>query len=391
MRAASIGISVCATTSDATIATTIGIATCTRKIDISFFSPNTIGRKTMVVDSVPASTATPTSRTPASVAGTGRPGSSCRCRKMLSVITTELSTSMPIATSMPIMVSTLSVRPRKYIAPSVTSSDAGTARLTISVVGRWRRKASSMKNDSTAPISPALRSSAQRRTDAVCLVGDHQDLDALQLRQLARGVDRRDDAVGHVDDVRLRGLVDVDADRRPAVHAPADRELGRDQLDGRDVADTDAAADHQVAHVVERVELTERTDDEARAVLRDLAGAHREIRRLEQLAQLQHVDTVGGDPRRVDEHANLARLDALELDAGDAFQPLDRMLEEFLERVVLVGEVGVGGQPDDGHRLVRGAEREHQDAVGCRPAAPSGSSRASCAPRTPPSRRRDPS
>ena len=105
---------------------------------------------------------------------------------MLSVITTELSTSMPMASSMPIIVRTLSVRPRKYIAPSVTSSDAGTARLTISVVGRWRRKKSSMKKLSAAPIRPALRSSRSECADAVGLVADHQDLDALQLRQLAR-------------------------------------------------------------------------------------------------------------------------------------------------------------------------------------------------------------
>ena len=49
---------------------------------------------------------------------------------------TELSTSMPIASSMPIIVRMLSVKPRKYIAPSVTSSEAGTASETISVVGR---------------------------------------------------------------------------------------------------------------------------------------------------------------------------------------------------------------------------------------------------------------
>ena len=159
MRAASIGISVCATTSDASIATTIGTATCTRKIDIWFFSPNTSGRKTIVVENVPASVATPTSLTPASVASSGRPGFSCRWRKMLSVITTELSTSMPTASSMPIIVRMLSENPRKYMAPSVTSSDAGTARLTISVVGRWRRKNSSMVKLSTAPTMPALRSS----------------------------------------------------------------------------------------------------------------------------------------------------------------------------------------------------------------------------------------
>ena len=120
-----------------------------------------------------------------------------------------------------------------------------------------------MKNDSTAPMSPALRSSAQRRADAVGLVGDHQDLDALQLRQLARGVDRLDHPVGDVDHVRLGRLVDVDADRWSPVHAPADRELGRDELDGRDVADADATADDQVSHVVERVELAQRANDEA--------------------------------------------------------------------------------------------------------------------------------
>ena len=90
----------------------------------------------MIVEKVPASVAMPTSLTPETVASTGWPGFSCRWRKMLSVITTELSTSMPIASSMPIIVRMLSVKPRKYIAPSVTSSEAGTASETISVVGR---------------------------------------------------------------------------------------------------------------------------------------------------------------------------------------------------------------------------------------------------------------
>jgi len=48
----------------------------------------------------------------------GFPGFICRWRKMLSVITTELSTSMPIASSMPIIVRMLSVNPRKYMAPA---------------------------------------------------------------------------------------------------------------------------------------------------------------------------------------------------------------------------------------------------------------------------------
>ena len=70
-RAVSVGMMVWATSSDASIATTIGTATCTMNTDIWFFSPNTIGRKTMIVDRVPASTAVPTSRTPARVAAMG--------------------------------------------------------------------------------------------------------------------------------------------------------------------------------------------------------------------------------------------------------------------------------------------------------------------------------
>ena len=77
------------------------------------------------------------------------------------------------------------------------------------------------------------------------------------------------------------------------------------------------------------------------------------LRRLEQLAQLEHVDAVRRDPRRVDQDPYLVRLDSLELDARHAFQALDRPLEEFLERVVLVGEIRIRGQADDGHRLVR--------------------------------------
>ncbi len=83
-------------------------------------------------------------------------------------------------------------------------------------------------------------------------------------------------------------------------------------------------------------------------------------------AQLQHVDAVGSDPGWIDQHAHLARLDTLELDTCDAVEALDRVLEVFLQRVVLVGEIGVGGEPDDHHRLVRSAEGEHQDAIGRR-------------------------
>ena len=68
MRTLSIGMIVCATSSEATIAITIGIATCFMRIVISLGEPNTSGTNTMIVASVPASVATPTSLTPRSVA-----------------------------------------------------------------------------------------------------------------------------------------------------------------------------------------------------------------------------------------------------------------------------------------------------------------------------------
>ncbi len=113
MRTLSIGMIVCATRSEATIAITIGTATCFIRIVISLGEPNTSGTNTMIVASVPASVATPTSLTPRSVAPRGSPGVSWRCRNTLSVITTALSTSMPIASIMPIIEKMLSVRPRK--------------------------------------------------------------------------------------------------------------------------------------------------------------------------------------------------------------------------------------------------------------------------------------
>ncbi len=119
---------VCATSSEASIATTIGTATCTMKIEISLSSPKMIGRNTITVESVPASTASPTSVTPVSVASIGSAPFVCRWRKMLSVTTTALSTSRPIDSSMPIIVRMLSEKPRKYIAATVISSENGTAR-----------------------------------------------------------------------------------------------------------------------------------------------------------------------------------------------------------------------------------------------------------------------
>ena len=165
MRAASIGTSVCAISSDASNATMIVIATWVRKIVMSVWAPNMIGANTMIVVAVPAMTARPTSRTPSSVDWCGSPGFSLRCLKMLSVTTTALSTSMPTASMSPIIERMLSVRPAKYIAPSVIMSENGTEAVTISVVETCRRNRYSTISASRPPSAPApSKSDSDSRT-----------------------------------------------------------------------------------------------------------------------------------------------------------------------------------------------------------------------------------
>ena len=173
-----------------------------------------MGRNTTTQVAVPASVATPTSLTPASVAACGLSGSICRWRNTLSVTTTALSTSMPMASIMPIIDITLMVRPTKYITASVTSSDSGTEALTMSVVGQCRRNRNSTAKASAAPMSPAsVRSLSEVRIASAWLsMSEHAD--ALHLRQRLVVLDDLQHAVDHFDDVGLRGLEDVEAHGR---------------------------------------------------------------------------------------------------------------------------------------------------------------------------------
>jgi hypothetical protein len=87
------------------------------------------------------------------------------------------------------------------------------------------------------------------------------------------------------------------------------------------------------------------------------------FRPLERVAQARHVDAVGGDADRVDEDAELERLDALQRDARDAVEALERLLEVAVERVVLPREVLVAGDAHGEHAVVPGGEHLSQDAV----------------------------
>ena len=119
----------------------IVMATWLMNIDISSFLPKMLGRKTMAVVSVPAVTASATASTPAMVARWGSFGKRSRFVNTLSVTTTALSTSIPMESIRPIIDRMLSVKPRKYIEPSVIRIENGTDKATMSVMGQSRRKA----------------------------------------------------------------------------------------------------------------------------------------------------------------------------------------------------------------------------------------------------------
>ena len=91
--------------------------------------------------------------------------SSWRCRKIDSITTIELSSSIPIASISPIRLITFSVisvtpawRPR-YIMTKVMTSDSGTARATSSVVRNLRRNRN-MKTIARPPPMRPLRPSS---------------------------------------------------------------------------------------------------------------------------------------------------------------------------------------------------------------------------------------
>ena len=220
--AVSVGMRVWATRSEATIATTIGTATCTMKMDISFFSPNTIGRNTMTSTACRrARRARPRSR-PRASRDWVRPGSLAVPEDALRdhdrVVHQHADREQHAHHRQDVEREAEEVH-----RASVTSSDAGTARLTISVVGKWRRKGSSMKKRQHRADQPGLAQLVQRRRMLSAWLADNQDLDALQLRQPVRCSTAAITPSATSTTLRLRRLVDVDADRRPAVQVPTDR------------------------------------------------------------------------------------------------------------------------------------------------------------------------
>ena len=76
---------------------------------------------------------------------------------MFSSTTMELSTSMPMASAMPPRVSTLSVRPEKYMKMRAHSTENGMEKATTSVGRTDLRNSASTTTASSAPMSSDCR------------------------------------------------------------------------------------------------------------------------------------------------------------------------------------------------------------------------------------------
>src|SRR4029453_8074449 len=98
----------------------------------------------------------------------------------------------------------------------------------------------------------------------------------------------------------------------------------RAQRDVGDVAQAQVlVVDHELADLVDGAELALRTQAEALPAVGDESRAHGEVALLEQFAQLGQIYVMRGDAVRVEQDADLARVDTVEVDLGDAVDSLD--------------------------------------------------------------------
>ena len=228
MRTLSIGMIVCATRSEATIAITIGIATCFIRIVISLGEPNTSGTNTMIVASVPASVATPTSLTPRSVAPRGSPGVE------LAVPEHALGDHDGVVHQH---------ADRQHHAHHREDVERQAEEVQRGERDQQRARHGERDDRGHRPVAQeeeqhgdrehqadqaGVAQLAERVADALGLVADHDDADALQLRQRLGALDLLERGVDDFDDVRLRRLEHVQAHRRAVVEVPADLQLRRD-------------------------------------------------------------------------------------------------------------------------------------------------------------------
>ena len=266
------------------------------------------------------------------------------------------STTKPVAMVSAISDRLLRLKPNRYIAPSVPTSDSGTDRLGIRVARALRRNT---KITSTTRMTASVSSnstSSHRGADGHGAVGQDVEVDrgrqrGLQLRQ------QRLDALDHRDDVGAGLALDVEDDGRRLVHPGAELVVLGAVDDVADIAEPDRRAvlvgDDQRFVVAGVADLVVGVDG---------VGAHRAVeialRRVdvgvaERGAQIVDVQPVGGELADIGADPHRRPLAAADADEADAGKLRDLLRQAGVDEILdLRQRHGLRGQPQRQDRRV---------------------------------------
>ena len=174
-----------------------------------------IGMKTAISDRLIDSTVKPTSRAPRSAASYGAMPSSM-WRVMFSSTTIASSTTKPVAIVSAISERLLRLKPARYMAPKVPTSDTGTATVGISVARPLRRNRNTTRITSTTAMT-SVRSTSRSDARIVGVRSIATPRSIVGGDRRAQHGQQRLDAVDRLDDVGVRLPVDDQQHRRLAV------------------------------------------------------------------------------------------------------------------------------------------------------------------------------
>jgi len=198
---------------------------------------------------------------------------------------------------------------------------------------------------------------------AALVVGD-VDVDAAHRRIVAYRFDLGAHGAGQLHEVGGALLVDVYADRRPAVDLAHVVHALRLEGHLRDVRQARAGIPHrQVAQRLQRLQLALGLHPQSLAAVRDHARRHREVRRLQALHQGVQADAMRVQALGRDRDLHFLAGDALHFHARDAGQAFQAALEVAVDQVGTGGEVDIAGQAQAHRLLVRGAPAMHEIAA----------------------------
>ena len=319
--------------------------------------------------SVAQTTAGSTSRRPGERRAQRATRPSWRWRWIASSTTTALSTSMPTASIRPIIDRMLSVRPVKYMSAAggeQRERDRASPRpaWSITVAQEEEQHAGSRARRRSAPPRAGRRASSDLARAWSVKVSTWMPCSSGSLRSRSSALRARS---RHLDRVGARLLDHVEADRARAVEVAAVVEVG---LAVATIAATSRERAGPRSSTGRRADLLERgelVDDAQRPASRRRAAAGRRRgcgsrpRAARARRSASRPWRSSASRRELDLH--LRRLDAVELDLGDAGHAAQRIGDVAVEQLVVARQVAVGRDAALEHRDVGRAEAVDLDLV----------------------------